>query len=389
MERKKILIIAEDMALTAPGIVYRNLIPFLSNKYEITILTSAIDEQIRQTSHVSVIIHKKKPRVRHRIEMKMYEWFGHNLVDDIIVSGWVNAAKHGVNLSDYHAVLSFASHWHFLPIMVGKKLKVRLNNLKWIIYSVDAIPGPTGWVSQRIHEQLSKWVAKNVNGSDGFFSANDMMLNYELSLLGSYKGYTGCVYTPWRPSQLDYSKKIKCIDMVFLYTGSVYGLRHVRALLKGFRLFVNEEPNAKLVFVGSKIAKDLESYQDLVNDGRIEVHGFTKDLDSFLVNADVLIDIGADVENDVFLSSKIVNYLILEKPILSITGSGSPSRLMMGDVKSIIHCDHKAEEICNAMRRAVAQKDQSVQDREQLISTFDPRNVANRFIDDLDRIIEG
>lgn len=387
-DQKKIIILAEDVAFTAPGIVFRNLLLDLVSRYEITLVTANVEGQLKMAP-LRIIEVNGKPRIPHKIEMKMYEWTGCNLLDYIIAFQWQCKHLNTIELTEYEMVISFTSHWHFLSLLLGNKLKKKFPHLKWLVYSVDAIPAPVGWVSKPIHDKMATWVARTMARADGFFSANEQMLEYELRLFDTFSGKSGVVYTPWRPIQINYTLKNKINDVTFLYTGNVYGLRHVRALLKGFKIFNQQYPDSKLVFVGSRIEKDLEPYQSLVTSGRIEVHGFTPNLDSFLANADVLIDIGADVEDDVFLSSKIVNYLILYKPILAITGKGSPARHLMSEDPSIVHCEHNPLDIADCMVNFIRHQSIDTAIRRQLIMKFDPQYVAEHFSQDIDKIINS
>ena len=112
----------------------------------------------------------------------------------------------------------------------------------------------------------------------------------------------------------------------------------------------------------------------------IEIHPFTRDLDPFYKNATALIDIDADLENDVFLSSKIVNYLNINRIIISETGLNSPSRHLFKEISSIIHCDHNSDELYEAMIKSnLIRSNISYEDRLAAIEIFSVEKNIEKF----------
>ena len=81
----------------------------------------------------------------------------------------------------------------------------------------------------------------------------------------------------------------------------------------------------------------------------IEFFGYTRDLLPFYAEADLLIDIDADIENDVFISSKFFNYLMINRKILCITGKNSPvtSVISKYNFEQIFVTNHNSENIFN------------------------------------------
>ncbi len=59
---------------------------------------------------------------------------------------------------------------------------------------------------------------------------------------------------------------------------------------------------------------------------KILFHPFSTNLKAVFERSRVLIDVDADIEEDVFISSKLKDYLSVNRMIVSITGKNSPSR---------------------------------------------------------------
>ena len=277
-------------------------------------------------------------------------------------------------------IVSFASFHNYKSILLGYYLSKKYSK-KWVIYSVDAIPAPIGWEKPGLfHKNTISFISKYINQCDAYFASNQQMLDYQLSLLDGFSNPSGVIYTPIR-SDFKYTG-CNCYnnDPVLLYTGGIYGPRKKEAFLDGFRIFLKTYPRAKVVFVGEYSMNSFTLYSDLIESGNIEFYGYTHDLSKFYDNASVLIDINAYFNNDVYLSSKIINYLPLKKPILSITGLNSPSRNLFKHDDSIVHCLHIPEQIADSLSRIVSLKDIDFTQRTQYVEMFHANNVIRDFV---------
>ena len=98
-------------------------------------------------------------------------------------------------------------------------------------------------------------------------------------------------------------------------------------------------------------------------------------------DADVLVDIGADIPDDVFLSSKIISYLPIDRPILALTGANSPARGIMKGCHSIVHCSNQEEDVFQAMQDCIAAIGKGIADRNELLIEFDADTIARKLYD--------
>jgi hypothetical protein len=259
-------------------------------------------------------------------------------------------------------------------------------NKKWIIYSVDAIPAPIGWVNDGgFYRNLKIYISKYIERCDAFFSSNEQMLRYQLEGVKNPPLYNGVIYTPIRDIAITSCEKTTS-SPVFLYTGGIYGPRKKEALLDGFRMLLNDYPNAQLLFVGIGNNHNFETYNDLISTGNIRICDYVQDLSMYYNQATALIDINAYFDNDVFLSSKVVNYLTIPKPIISITGYNSPSRNIFRESKSIIHSSHNPHTIYQALLKSINMNLDILKDRQIYINKFSAESIVREFMSVLYKI---
>lgn len=374
----KFFCIAEHVGRTAPGIVYATILNELVKYGEVELICPEIaTESISSQIKIIPCVNGYKDRRIIKYSLKV---FGNSVLD------WLWARQELRNLKshsfdDVDVIITFTSMWHFKSLLLGEKLKDFSNN-KWIIYSVDAIPAPLGWSRDYvIYQRYRRFISKRINKCDALFSSNKQMLHYQISMASEFKGFGGVLFTPIRDNKPHLQNSTKKNNPVYLYTGGIYGPRKKEQLIDGFRLLLNEIPTAKLVFVGTSdsIFRDA---QDLINKGALIVHPYANDLSSFYNEATTLIDINAYFDNDVFLSSKIVNYLPLGKPIVSITGNNSPSRNIFSEDPSILHSKNDANEILESLRESTS-IEVNMELRKQYIDMFSASSIVNKFVEDI------
>jgi len=374
----KILIITENVGGTAPGIVFERLIKGISKIHDVDVLTSDFDPSIEKFE-INNLITINRQKVHPRIHKFLISIFGISPLDWI----WSKKSIFHVRDQKYDLVISLISFHHYSALLLGniftKQFKVR-----FMVYSVDANPAPLGWSKDNLYfRMVKKMMAKYLPQADYFFSANEQMLAYQLK---TFKGketlVTGVLFNPNFGKLIKYDFKNR--NYCFLYTGGIYGVRKVEYVINGFRKFLASYPNSSLEFVGSSIPKDVLDVLSKEERAKIIFHPFTKNLKPFYERSTALLDIDADLENDVFLSSKIINYIAVNRIIISETGPNSPSRKLFKGIPSIIQCDHNEDAIAEAMKRAInLYQDVDFYDRSKVLSLFD----LNSIVSNLNRII--
>lgn len=371
---------------TAPGIVFEKLIHGLTQANNIDLITSDFNPSI-DLSKVKMVTVLKKLNIHPKVSRFFISVFNLDPMDLL----WALKSKvfiYNNNISDYDLIFSFISSGHYAALIAGKKIAKALN-CKFAIYSTDAIPAPIGWIKyDSFYKGLRKMIANYMKHADAFYTTNNQLLDYQVSqFIPKPNMVKDVVFTPGT----DIKKKFPPSNSqsnVFLYTGGIYGARKADYILIAFEKLLNIYSDSKLIFIGPDYNMINLSRLKPETKDRVLLLPFTNELDDYYANATALLDIDADLKNDVFISSKISNYLMINRIIISETGVNSPSRHLFKGIKSIIQCDHDSDQIFNAMVQAIKLKDKiTFEDREEVIKLFSLDNIISRLNKSLRLII--
>lgn len=346
----RILIIASSVGETAPGKVFSAYIEKILEKYnssQIDIITNDRNSKIN-----SQYVELKKIDIR--LKKLSIGFLSFDLFDFLAARRMVCSIR-----EKYDVVISLISLHHFFPLYLGFLLKKYNKVNKWIVYSVDAIPPPKGWGQPYIYQKgLIRMIRIFFQSIDKLYFSNEVMLKYQLDILGdTFKGESGVLYTfsNSTPIVLPFRKKK---DFTLLYTGGVYQARRVDQLLLAVDKLTEQGFNIRLNFVGTNPdSVDLNLVSE-VTKSNIYFFDYTKDLTAFYTEADLLIDIDADIENDVFISSKFFNYLMINRNILCITRRDSPVMQFVScrDIKKVLFSENNDDKIFNQIHGLILEK---------------------------------
>lgn len=369
------LVVALDVSLTAPGIVFKTLLRSLSESCGITLLAQNIDESILN-ENIHYIPLKHGIEYWGRAEKK-WRRFGFN-PRDLFWTWKTWLCKHKeITRYRYDSLITLTSNGYYSSLNLGRLLARRFR-LKYIIYSVDGMPSPVEWMNgdRKLHRKLSGGIAALCSRADIFVLSNPMMIEYEKSVMPRFKGTWDYLFTPYRPLSESF-ERVPHDGFNLLYAGSLYGLRRIDSLVEAFRRFLTIRPDATLYFVGERAPGYEKFAGELLESGRIVFREPTDRIDEYYAKADCLIDLAADIPDDVFLSSKVICYLPYKIPILAISGENSPVSQIMKDVPSIVQCRNYDDGIYEALLRALEVKDFS--DRMELLEAFKPDSICRKF----------
>lgn len=377
----RILVITENIGKIAPGIVFERLIHGLSVDNGVCVATANYEPSIEfsMLNNVKVI---KKPKIHQRLFRILSILFIINPVD------WYwskNAIKqiNKIGFNNFDVILSLVSFQHYCGLIAGK-IYAKKKKIRHAVYFVDAIPAP-GWLKdKRYYNAILKFVKGQLNDVDFFFSSNEQMLEFQMKTFVPKRGIkSGVLYNPsfggFKSFPITNTNTSN-----FVYAGGIYGARKAKYILKGFENLLKIYPNSKLQFIGSKISDVLLFSLEQNTLAKIEILPFASDLNPFYQNATALLDIDAELENDVFMSSKMSNYIMINRIIVSETGMNSPSRYLFKGISSVLQCEHDAEQLCEAMKQAIEMRDSiNFNDRCVVIDLFKIENIIEKFVQTL------
>lgn len=343
----KIIALTYSYGGDASGIVVRNIIQELRLKYDVHVYTVTLDGTVphSETNYINVI--------GYPFNIKYYtSYIGMSMrlfSDDILA----HLLKRKINLTfePDDIIISFVYGIYYWGIIAGKYIK-EISGCLHFCYMIDPIPSPLGWMKNNLYRrQLIKFIRKQALYADYIALSNQAMVDYEKTILGDKHNYS-ILYTPSDTKKIiDYKSSNSTIR--FLYTGSFYGARHPVNFIKAFKRLVCEGYDIYADFVGTGDILKWVPEIDSETSKRINVYPRTSNLDPFYKRASVLVDIDADLEDDIFLSSKLINYLKIKRPILCVTNINSPSYKMFHNLNSMFYSEHNPESVYAAMIRVI------------------------------------
>lgn len=340
----KIAIIADNLGNNAPGVVFKNILTGLTNKIEFDIITSTMDYQ-PPLNHNGRIYYIPQKRISSwRIRTFLFNIFGYYFTQ----KKWAKDIQKILNLGSYDVIVSFMSSTYYASVMAAD-IFLSNKNIRHICYCVDAVPAPFPWEKEGMYTYaMKRFVKKFMQRIDVLCMTNQEMLSYELNIIGNPN--IKAVVLPNPPKETSFQiLPTEELSPSFVYAGKMYGVRNPDALLNGFKLFLKKHPSAKLIFVGSgNLNTYIKKYFGTILTN-IEFITYTTDLNQIYRKCIALIDVNANIDCDVFLSSKIISYLPYNRLIISESGNGSPVRSIFKSSKTILHVHHNAEEYNNAM----------------------------------------
>lgn len=373
----KILVITSNIGKTAPGIVFERLIYGLSCEHHVDVVTSNYNPSI-DLSKVDNIFEIKRKELHPRIFKLLISIFRISPIDKIWVKKVIKKIKLGSG-NDYDIIFSFISFHHYAALHAGVSL-CKISATKLAVYSVDAIPAPIGWSkNDGYFRGVKRMMRKELQHVNFFFSANELMLNYQRESSNLERNIvTGVIYNPSNVEE-GYFSESDSDSTVFLYTGGIYGKRKPEYILNAFKELLRTHPNSILEFVGTKIPDEAFNLFSSEERQKIKIYGFTTDLHPFYKRSAALIDIDADQNDDIYLSSKMTNYITVNRPIICETGKKSPSSEIFRNIPSILQCGHDSTELAEAMRRVIEQKGTfDFNDRKEVIELFSLESIVTK-----------
>lgn len=373
----RILIVSMNVGKTAPAIVFEKLIRGLSATNKIDLLVADYYPSA-EMKDISNIIISKRFIYHGRLSRLLTTVLCFNPFD--YLWAWKSKQLMKTKASDkYDCILCFIDACNYAAVLASTYL-AKEYGIRFAVHTTDALPPPVGWLpDNRYYKSFKKMMAKYLRHTDAFFSTNQQMLNYQLNSFTPKKNLvSNIIYNPGLVVNKAFPTPAEPTNN-FVYTGGIYGVRKAEYIIEGFEKLLEFYPESRLIFVGSTIAPEVLKTCAPSTLSKINIVPYTTDLDSYYAAATALLDIDAVIENDVFISSKMPIYLMVNRTIISETGKTSPSRLLFKGIDSIIQCDHDADELCEAMKKAIKNKFIiSFDDRNEIIKLFRLENIVEQ-----------
>jgi hypothetical protein len=388
--KQKILVLADDFGVTAPGMVFFSFVKELASRHEIDFFTiNGADELVVECGAKSLAIHKPGffgGKTKYLLSKYSITFFGFDIYS------WVLARMIFRNMRkrSFDNVLILVSFNSYVSLLIGEQIYKNLSSkpTNFMVYFVDAIPAPPGWMKlDGFYKGLTKFISNRSYFIDAFFSSNKKMLDYQMSFFKKHPPKVSSVlYTPTLECGLSFPlPDTEKMGYQFLYTGGVYGRRSAKVLFEALKQMLSIRDDIYLVFVGTKFNDGDFSILEDNERAHVKVFPFVEDLSDFYKNSVALIDIDSDIDDDVFLSSKVIKYISINRFVISETANGSPARELFSNIDSIVICEHDCKQIVNAMNHVIKHYAcVDCADRRELLTQFS----ASKMVDDFEEAME-
>lgn len=252
------------------------------------------------------------------------------------------------------------------------------------LHLVDPIPPRIEWGEAKFRKRYLSFISNIFRNLSSFSANNVKLLQYQINITNSKVRNFSLHSIAINDNELElYSGKIDKIKrgekIKFLYLGTFYGARKPDQLINSFLTF-SEGVDCELLIVGNNDLVKL-GLSNLKYNNKLKFLPAIENISKYVEASDVLVDVDANVVDDVFISGKIISYLKSSKYILSITPENSPTHSYFGKCSSICFA-HYSEEI-NPFKKFIYSctynEDLYDKERKNVLKYFSSKNVLEEF----------
>ena len=239
-------------------------------------------------------------------------------------------------------------------------------------------PYPTKFVtySSLIRRFQAQRIKKVIENSYLVSYGNDTMLSQSLFEIGIRKDNRFFVSPdPCEEKQFHYLPKSTLDKNILVYLGGFGGQRNPVPLYSAIENLNDNGIRVELHMYTDKPLNSTYLPDSVIFNGRQD------DIEKALQDSTICIDLGIKWEDSPYISSKLKDYLSVDRPIISITTGHSASGDFLANYKSIRVVENDSSELYNAIKE-VLQTDFNdyYLERENLLKQFYPSGIVNNFI---------
>lgn len=385
-KKLNILILVSTVGESAFGRTSERLISGLANKCNLS-LVLADDANISKITSLGIPTLCLKET--HKINIKLSKLLMIFCAKDIRHLPWIIKNKSKVRLfckiQKPDIIYAYCSLGDTYIAKVASSVAKDINT-KYAIHFCDPIPSPKGC------ETFEKYRINRIKPLFKIFNCASLLSFNNRKIIEHTQKYLPFNINPKSIIVPDTCEStfsnipVSSKQFVFSYIGQFYKVnRRPDNLIKAFNIFLKNHPDCYLQLVGSGDIDLCEYYIDSLTKEHISVIGWTNHVEEYLKNSNVLLDITLDIKEDLFVSSKIKNYLTINRLILSIARDQSATRdFLKGVDGTIVKCNHGVSSIVKGMDECYKRYKDKTQltydERSQLISECSVENVATQLI---------
>ncbi len=276
---------------------------------------------------------KRKPYKIHRINpnplkpSRLFKVLGNLFGKELNYFFWeYRAKKEGVKvMEDFQPDILYSRGSPISSMTVGDFLKSRYGK-PHVIHFADPIPPTIDWMKNKAErKKLLKTIKPIINNADAISFVTEEMKAYQNRILKGDVNLSKAFISPNPMPNFRYFGKPLNEKIIFLYLGTFPKQRNQKLIIEAFQNFAVNKIDVEFHIYGNKSNGILFNQLDL-NFPNVKLFDSTDDINKIIEKAIVLVDVDANLNEPVFISGKLMEYLSVDRYILSVTPNNSPAR---------------------------------------------------------------
>ena len=294
--------------------------------------------------------------------------------------GWTRRAA-SIELDELPDVI-YGRAWPFSSLVAAQMLAQRLKRPLWLHFSDPFPPPPSTREAAYVMHGLQQLAAQ----ARGATFTNAHAARYQLRQLGLNTPAWAQVLNHVAPQAQQFGPPVieQNIAARFVYLGSFHATRPAQPLLAGFAAYLRTGVQAHLHFVGTRRDQVQPDIQHHGVQARVSVEPYTQDVPGWQARASVLLAVDWLHGEPVYLLTKVVEALVVDRPLLLITQPGSPGDRLASQcpdtVVSVTSSEPAAVAQGMARAQAMSARPGDYARRRALMQEFAAPEVARRCI---------
>lgn len=383
----KILLISYHYGITASGVISKRVAEHLEKRgHRVTVITESRVNDIGGEEKGVQIITVRDPwnkgdllsKIIQRIK-RTNNLFFYNYI-------WVRRATSASRrvVKEFNPDIIYCRTSPEDACYVGHNIN-HFFSLPMMVHFSDPIPPPLEYLPRSIKRNwLIKKIRAIIEQANIISYGNEYMLRYDEKALGIKIGQKAFISPDVASGDtITYFPQIIHKKLILTYLGTIYGGRNPKPLFEAIKKAIKEGSEIELRIYSNIPSAIIQDYPFII------CCGYSNDVLKVLKESDILIDLDGDDKEPVFISSKLKDYLLINRPILSITPPDSPSRELLSNKETIYVVENNSMEIEKGIALLQTKIDDELyEERLPIISYFNPVKVSATIEDKMKSIIK-
>lgn len=302
---------------------------------------------------------QKKNYKIHRINpnplkpSRLFKILGNLALKELNYIFWEFRAKKAAKkiMEDFQPDILYSRGSPVASMTVGDFLK-RHYNKPHIIHFADPIPPTTDWMKNKAErKKLLKTIKPIIKNANTISFVTEEMRTYQNKIINEDIDFPETFISPNPMPNFRHLGKPSNEKFIFLYLGTFSRQRNPKLIIEAFQSFAINKENVEFHIYGNKSNEKIFNELDLISPN-VKLYDATNEIHEVLRNANALVDVDAEFNEQVFISGKLMEYLSVDRFIIAISPLNSPARRLLRPMKTTTEIvSHKKEDITHGMEK--------------------------------------